>query len=93
MHFLQIKEIAAPSEKDSVESLLNNPAPEKTSTETEKRLRQELMEEDVPLEGQYAFVQLRRTLDDVRWKVFCFSNLILLILPFRVPILVCSTVS
>lgn len=34
----------------------------------EKRRCVEAMEADVSIEGQRAFIQLRRTLDDVRWR-------------------------
>lgn len=69
----EIREISGPANGDSLETMF---APTCTSNQqvaersmlAEKRRCVEAMEADVSIEGQRAFIQLRRTLDDVRWR-------------------------
>ncbi|WKX99702.1 hypothetical protein Q1695_014517 [Nippostrongylus brasiliensis] len=69
----EIREIAAPANGDTLETMfspssVNNQQVADRSAIAENRRCIEAMETDVSLEGQRAFIQLRRTLDDVRWK-------------------------
>lgn len=69
----EIREIAAPANGDTLETMfspssVNNQQVADRSAIAESRRCIEAMETDVSLDGQRAFIQLRRTLDDVRWK-------------------------
>ncbi|VDL74223.1 unnamed protein product [Nippostrongylus brasiliensis] len=69
----EIREIAAPANGDTLETMfspssVNNQQVADRSAIAENRRCIEAMETDVSLDGQRAFIQLRRTLDDVRWK-------------------------
>ncbi|EYB86520.1 hypothetical protein Y032_0277g1113 [Ancylostoma ceylanicum] len=69
----EIREIAGPANGDTLETMfspssMSNQQVNDRSALAENRRCIEAMETDVPLEGQRAFIQLRRTLDDVRWK-------------------------
>lgn len=69
----EIREISGPANGDSLETMfsptsMSNQQVADRSAIAENRRCVEAMETDVSIEGQRAFIQLRRTLDDVRWK-------------------------
>uniref|UniRef100_A0A7I4YBJ2 AD domain-containing protein n=1 Tax=Haemonchus contortus TaxID=6289 RepID=A0A7I4YBJ2_HAECO len=69
----EIREISGPANGDSLETMfspssMSNQQVADRSAVAENRRCVEAMETDVTLDGQRAFIQLRRTLDDVRWR-------------------------
>lgn len=69
----EITEISGPANGDSLETMfsptsMSNQQVSDRSAVAESRRCVEAMEVDVTIEGQRAFIQLRRTLDDVRWR-------------------------
>ncbi|PAV83758.1 hypothetical protein WR25_13323 [Diploscapter pachys] len=64
----EIKEVSGPKKTQDEKEEGYRPAVEQRSNTIESKWQEEMMAEEVPLEGQKAFVALRRTIADCRWN-------------------------